>query len=101
MNRILLICAAGMSTSMLVKRMEAAAKRIDVKVEISAFGVDQVNEKLSDYDVVLLGPQIRYKQAEVTRLAAEQGKNAAVINSMDYGMMNGEKILKAALELIS
>lgn len=36
MKTILLVCNAGMSTSMLVKKMQDAAKTMGVEVEISA-----------------------------------------------------------------
>lgn len=46
--------------------------------------------KIDDYDVVLLGPQIRFKLDEVKKTAEEHGKAAEVIDMRVYGMMNGE-----------
>ncbi|EHD19472.1 MULTISPECIES: PTS sugar transporter subunit IIB [Brenneria] len=100
MNKILLCCAAGMSTSMLVQRMEKAAREKAIAVEIKAVGFDEVNEIISEYDCCLLGPQIKYKLAEFKAIADEQNKPVAVINTIDYGMMNGEKVLSAALAMI-
>ncbi|PWC19543.1 PTS sugar transporter subunit IIB [Brenneria corticis] len=100
MNKILLCCAAGMSTSMLVQRMERAAREKGIAVEIKAVGFDEFNEVISGYDCCLLGPQIKYKLAEFKAIADEQNKPVAVINTIDYGMMNGEKVLSAALAMI-
>lgn len=100
MNKILLCCAAGMSTSMVVQRMEKSAKEKNISVEINAVGLDEFVEKIADYDCCLLGPQIKYKLADFRPLAEELNKPIAVINIMDYGMMNGEKILAEALLMI-
>lgn len=101
MNKILLCCAAGMSTSMVVQRMEKAAKEKNIEVEINAVGLDEFNEQIGQYDCCLLGPQIKYKLADFKPLADELNKPIAVINIMDYGMMNGDKILTEALAMIT
>lgn len=101
MNKILLCCAAGMSTSMVVQRMEKSAKEKNIDVEINAVGLDEFSEQIGDYDCCLLGPQIKYKLADFKPLADELNKPIAVINTMDYGMMNGEKILNEALAMIA
>lgn len=100
MNKILLCCAAGMSTSMVVQRMEKSAKEKGIAVEINAVGLDEFNERIADYDCCLLGPQIKYKLVDFKPLTDELNKPIAVINTMDYGMMNGEKILTEALAMI-
>ncbi|MCG8708474.1 PTS sugar transporter subunit IIB [Brenneria sp. 4F2] len=100
MNKILLCCAAGMSTSMLVQRMEKVAQEKGIAVEIKAVGFEEFSEVVSAFDCCLLGPQIKYKLAEFKEIADEKNKPIAVINSIDYGMMNGEKVLSAALAMI-
>ncbi|CCP05809.1 PTS sugar transporter subunit IIB [Erwinia amylovora] len=100
MNKILLCCAAGMSTSMVVQRMEKAAKEKNIAVDINAVGLDEFSEQISGCDCCLLGPQIKYKLADFAPLAGELNKPIAVINTMDYGTMNGEKILAEALSMI-
>lgn len=101
MKKILLLCAAGMSTSMLVRKMEQAAEAKNIEVTIDAFGVNMLNEKLPEYDVVMIGPQIRYQKATIEKVVTEQGKKVDVIDSIAYGTMNGEKVLNSALAMIS
>ncbi|RWR01864.1 cytochrome C biogenesis protein CcmE [[Pantoea] beijingensis] len=101
MNKILLCCAAGMSTSMVVQRMEKAAKEKALEVEIKAISFDEFSSEIEQFDCCLLGPQIKYKLADFKKIADESGKPIAVINPMDYGMMNGEKILNDALAMIA
>ena len=100
MKKILLLCSAGMSTSIVVKKMKEAAEAKGIEAQIEAVGLEQFHDKLGEYDVFLLGPQVRFKKDELNKLAQEVGKKVEVINSMDYGMMKGEKILDFALELI-
>lgn len=100
MVKILLCCSAGMSTSMVVQRMQKAADKLDLQAKIDAVGMEEFSDKIAEYDCCLLGPQIKYKLAEFQKNAAEYDKPVAVINTMDYGMLNGEKILQSALTLI-
>ena len=54
---IYLVCNAGMSTSILVKKMqEAAAAKSLSDVHIEAFSVEVLDQRAADADVVLLGP---------------------------------------------
>lgn len=101
MTKILLCCAAGMSTSMVVKKMQEAASSKNLSVEVTAVGLDEFDANLDTYDCFLLGPQIKYKLNDFKRRADAVGKPVAVINAMDYGMMKGEKILDEALALLA
>ncbi|EOU2463752.1 PTS sugar transporter subunit IIB [Vibrio cidicii] len=100
MAKILLCCAAGMSTSMVVKKMLQAAEQKNIAVEINAVGLDEFDANLANYDCFLLGPQIKYKLNDFKVKADAVNKPIAVINQMDYGMMKGDKILDEALAMI-
>lgn len=100
MKKIFLCCAAGMSTSMVVKKMKESALKKGIEVDIIAVGLNEFESTLPDYDCCLIGPQIKYKEAEFKAKAALMNKPVAVINTMDYGMLKGDKILDAALALI-
>ncbi|EOB3584475.1 PTS sugar transporter subunit IIB [Vibrio vulnificus] len=101
MTKILLCCAAGMSTSMVVKKMLQAAAQKNIEVEINAVGLDEFDANLANYDCFLLGPQIKYKLNDFKTKADSVNKPIAVINQMDYGMMKGDKILDEALAMIA
>lgn len=100
MKKILLICDLGMSTSMMVKKMQEAAKARGIEVEITAKSVRDYKACVSDFDVALLGPQIRYKLAECQQIAASAGKKVECIDMMAYGTLKGDKVLDQALALI-
>ena len=59
--KVLLICAAGMSTSILMKKMEQYASDQGFELAIKAVGLMEYQDYVNDYDVVLLGPQVSYK----------------------------------------
>ena len=66
---IYLVCNAGMSTSIVVRKMQEAAKKqglTDINVE--AFSVEILDQKVANADVVLLGPQIRHMLGDVKKL---------------------------------
>lgn len=99
MTKILLVCAAGMSTSMLVERMKKAATAKGIEAKIEAHPAPDFDAIFRDWNVILLGPQIRFQKANWAPKAAEAGIPLDVINTMDYGMMNGEKVLDHALKM--
>ena len=100
MKKILLCCAAGMSTSLLVNKMKAAAELKGIEAEIWAEPLENVNAEITKADVVLLGPQVKYALEDLKPMCVEKGVPIEVINMVDYGMMNGTKVLEQALTLI-
>ena len=99
MKKILLVCNAGMSTSMLVQRMEQAALEKGIEVTITAVGFHQAETCMFEWDVVMLGPQVRHQLASLKKKADGQ-LPIEVIDMRDYGLMNGYAVLTKALELI-
>ncbi|WP_031410212.1 PTS sugar transporter subunit IIB [Geobacillus vulcani] len=96
---ILLICAAGMSTSLLVTKMQEAAKERGMEATIWAVSADEAKDHFDRADVVLIGPQIRYKFAALKKEGEARGIPVDVINPADYGRVNGAGVLDFALRL--
>lgn len=99
MKRITLACAAGMSTSLLVTKMNLAATKTGADVKIRAVPEGDFDKYADDTDVLLLGPQVGYTLNKMKEKYEPKGIKVAVISSMDYGMMNGEKVLDSALKM--
>ena len=98
MKKIVLLCVSGMSTSMLVKKMQAAAKEIGYECSIDAFSVSEAATKAADADVILLGPQIRFQKQ---KLAEElPNKPIEAIDMRMYGRMDGKGVLEMARKLM-
>ncbi|WP_026695627.1 PTS sugar transporter subunit IIB [Peribacillus kribbensis] len=96
---ILLVCAAGMSTSLLVQKMEESAEEKGITTRIWAVSMDEARANIGDANVVLIGPQVRYKLQQFREMADEKGVPIDVINPVDYGMVNGEKVLEFAINM--
>ena len=97
--KILLICAGGMSTSLLVTKMQEAAQAKGIEAEIMARGAGTVKESGQGADMILLGPQIRYELKNVR--SAFPDIPVEVIDMRDYGTMNGENVLNTALKAMN
>lgn len=100
MFRIMLCCSAGMSTSLLVRKMIEAAEERKLPVQIDAYGVSEFDIQFPNYQVVLLGPQVKYMLNTLSEKAATQGIPVQAIDMLDYGMQRGVKVLDYALSLI-
>lgn len=98
MVNILLVCSAGMSTSMMVKKMQEAAEKKGIEANIWAVGDAESATNAPKADVIMLGPQVRFLQSKMKATAGD--KPVAVIDMAAYGMMNGEKVFDQALSLI-
>lgn len=102
MKTIMLVCAAGMSTSLLMTKMKRAAQSKGVDANIFAVSAPEVDLTLKNkkIDVMLLAPQVKYRKQLFEELV--EGKNIPMedIDVQYYGMMDGEKVLEQALTLI-
>ena len=98
---ILLCCAAGMSTSLLVTKMEAFAKEQGIEAKIWAVSANEVGQHIDQADVLLLGPQVRYLLPQMKKTGAEKGIPVDSINPVHYGLCNGAEVVKYAMNLIS
>lgn len=95
---ILLVCSAGMSTSMLVKKMQEAAENKGLEANIWAVGDSESQEESKKADIVLLGPQVKYLESKMKERVNNE-KPVSVIDMRVYGSMNGAKALDNALEV--
>ncbi len=99
-TKIMLCCSAGMSTSLLVRKMVEAANERDLPVQIDAYGVSEFDMQFPQYQVVLLGPQVKYMLKTLSDKAASLNIPVQPIDTMDYGMQRGDNVLNYALSLI-
>lgn len=100
MLNITLVCAGGISTSMLVTRMKEAASAKGVEADIRAMAESAFEKYDGKTDVLLLGPQIGFLEDDFKKTYEPKGIKVSVINIADYGMMNGEKVLDSVLNML-
>ncbi|ARU91762.1 PTS system cellobiose-specific component IIB [Spiroplasma clarkii] len=94
--KLLLACAAGMSTSILVKKINDAALDEGIEIAVQAVPVTEALEIGNAWDVVLLGPQVAFK---LKQFQETLNVPVAVIPSMDYARGDGEAVLEFAHEM--
>lgn len=97
MKTIALLCAAGMSTSVLVQKMRDAAASEGFECEIDAHPVAEAEEIGKTADCILLGPQVRY---ELKNVKSKVSCPVDVIDMLAYGTMDGKKVLDFAKNLM-
>ncbi|MBU8590002.1 PTS sugar transporter subunit IIB [Priestia megaterium] len=100
MYKILLACSSGMSTSLLVTKMQDYVKSLGEEAEIWAVGQDKAKQEMERADVVLIGPQMSFLKGEFQREAQKHGIQVDVIDMMAYGMADGKKAYEQAVSLI-
>ena len=91
MRKIVLVCNAGMSTSLLTNAMRKAAKQEGYDCEIDAYGVRVASKQIREADIVLVGPQIAFDLPQLKKDFPDQ--TFMEVDSVDYGLMRGEKVL--------
>ena len=102
--KVLLVCAIGMSSSLLVSKVTDEAEAAGVKLEMMAIETPEVARwdfETNSMDLVLIAPQVRYKRKSITKASEPYGTIVEIIDSVSYGMVDGEKIFQqimAALE---
>ena len=98
-KRIVLFCAGGMSTSLLVNKMRQAASAAGKDYSIDAYGLGEVDTYGPDADCILLGPQVRYALKQLQ--AKFPGKPIDGIDMRVYGTMDGAGAVAIARKLLN
>lgn len=94
MRKIVLVCNGGMSTSLLTNAMREAAEAEGYDCTINAYGVAAATKYIEEADIVLVGPQIAF---EIPQLQAKfPNQTFLEIDTLDYGLMKGKKVLHFA-----
>lgn len=94
--RVLLVCAGGFSTGLLMKKMKNYWEEQGIDLVIEATSVRVCDEVSDNYEVVLIGPQVGY---QLDNIKERTGLPCAIIPSMDYGIGNCPNIMKLVKEM--
>ena len=100
MENILVICAAGISTATLVKRMKESAAEMNIDMNITSVGIAAANEAIKTADIILLGPQLGYLKPAIVDLV-ENNKPVSVIDTQDYAQIDGKAVLATAMDILA
>lgn len=92
-KRILICCAAGMSSSILVKSMRDTASDLNMNIKIGAINVGNIDKYIGKVDYILLAPQIEYEYKNILRKAESYDVEVLKITPKEYGRLEGKSLL--------
>ena len=96
-RRIVLICSAGVSTNMLVRRMEHEAARLGYPCSVTFYPIQEVKEAAQFADVMLLAPQSAFELPEI-QVKYPHDKSAVIPKDL-YSSIDSVKILDLAQKI--
>ena len=98
---LLVCCASGMSSSLLVQKMRQTVKDQGLNdIKIGSCSKDQLSKYLEEADVILVAPQLEFYFDEIKEKVAPYQKQVLAISSQDYGEMNAISIINSILHPI-
>jgi len=100
---VVLVCAAGMSSSLLEEKIRKAAEAAGRDMELKA--VDSSRMGMWDFekdsmDIILVAPQVRFTKRGIIQRAEPYGVIVQDIDTIAYGMVDGEKIFAQVIEAL-
>ena len=101
MLKIVLCCQNGASTALLKNYIKAAGEKKKLDLDINAYSFDKLDSVIGGADIVLFGPQVRYLMKDMEKKYKKTDVRMMVIDTIDYGMLDGEAILNKALAVLN
>ena len=101
--KVLMVCAMGMSSSLLEAKILEAARAAGVPMELQAINTPEIARwdfQAHWVDVVLVAPQVRYKRKSIAQAAEPRGIIVQDIDPITFGMVEGEKLFQQVLAAI-
>lgn len=99
--KILLCCAGGFSTNMLMQNMKKvvkeSAKLNENDFAFTAIPADSLESEIDNWDIVMIGPQVSHKTDFIASLCEPRNIPYVVIDKDVYGKMDGATVMKLAL----
>ena len=94
--KVLLICYAGMSTSLLVSKLQSKVKEKHLDYTFDAIGTMDFDDyyESNQVDYILMGPQARHMFEEISQKIEENQTPIKVIDSKVYGRMDADAIIE-------
>lgn len=95
MKKIVLLCAGGMSSSYLEKRMLMYITEKGVDFTVISHGIYDANQVIREADFISIAPQVRFEYDKVVKLAPQTP--VEIIDMAIYGAMDGERMIDHVL----
>lgn len=78
--------------------MQKACQEEGLDYDISAHGIGSAENHGQEADVILVGPQVRYKMQELEKMYPN--KPIALIQPQDYGLLNGKAVIQQVQNIL-
>ena len=101
--KVLMVCAMGMSSSLLEAKTKEAAAKAGIPFELKAVSVSEITQwdpKVTWYDVILVAPQVFYKRAAIKAVADPHGIIVQPIEPTVFGMVDGDAVFKQVMDAV-
>ncbi len=95
--KVLVVCNAGMSSSILVQKMKNYASEAGEELEIKAVSSASAEEEAGEWDVCLVGPQLMHAVDEIKEMV---GVPTEAVEMRTYAMADGKAALEQAKRLM-
>jgi len=99
-KNVLIVCGGGASSGFLAQNIRKAAKKKGISINIKARSESEVDDYINNIDVLLFGPHLKYMEEELLNKGKAHNVPVAMIDSLIYGGLNGDKALELILELL-
>lgn len=100
---VLVLCASGATSSMLSNSISKGAKAKNIKLESIAMAYGQHKEVITDYDLIILAPQMASMYKELEKDCSAKGVKSATTSGVEYVKLTRDSLgaLKFALDIIN
>jgi len=93
MKNVLMISMPAIATTILAKRVKAAAHERQFAMELTVLSESEGMPCINEFDILLLPPHLRHLLNMRKGFGAEDGLIVKVIDSTIFGDLNGEAVL--------
>lgn len=97
--KIMLTCMTGVSSSNFAKKLEEASRNIGMNCLVESTTVANLKNNLNGVDVVLVGPQLKYKLNEIKETVNHQCP-VMEIQTQDFNLLGCKDILNQVQEAV-
>lgn len=101
MIKVLLACGAGMSSSLLLSRINKEINESELDIIAQSVSSTEIENFVNDIDVLLLGPQLAHLFRYFKKEYEPYNIAVGVISISAYGNMDGKSVASQIVELNS
>ena len=100
MDRVLIVCGAGASSTFLALRLRRVARARDLDLVVEAAAQPDLDERLAATSILLVGPHLRAQFDELNDRATRRGARAALLPDTVFGPEGADAAADLVTELL-